>query len=468
LKRIPIIPALLAPLLIATIHAGGQPDEAGQAADPPDEHALAVVAILEAHVPEAARAEPNAWPLLTEAIGLHDRVFEAFAQTDATARAELDAMGYAWEIDVLRADLLAAPRRAGGAGATAREAERLRRLAGPGRALLQCLDEEGLFRILDRLAAAQRVVPPAESALAAPDISIDIRLLASACLARMHEAPDAETYAEAFGQALALGRIGADRGTIDAGIDGFGIRTQALDAVIGRIARGELDAAWCGALAETLDRQSHAPSVVLALETQRLVELRWLDAHYSRQAAQGHPNAAADGIEGRIPPRALVRDAFNSRMDALIALAREPCAARLPGGVVEPWDDDLHVLDVMIPPVRSILRQADREAIDRAGLRVMLALELWRLEHGEFTPRLEDLVPGMLDRVPTDPCTGGPLGYRLIDAKGATPIEAYVLYSAGRDRTNDQGRATNRAPLRALSPAGAASDYVINRPRSGR
>lgn len=62
-----------------------------------------------------------------------------------------------------------------------------------------------------------------------------------------------------------------------------------------------------------------------------------------------------------------------------------------------------------------------------------LALDLYREDRGELPTSLSELVPDYLPEEPLDPFGSGPLNYRRIDQ------ERYLLYSLGRNRTDDGG-----------------------------
>jgi len=62
-----------------------------------------------------------------------------------------------------------------------------------------------------------------------------------------------------------------------------------------------------------------------------------------------------------------------------------------------------------------------------------LAVERFRLAHGQLPEDLQELVPQFLSAVPDDPFDGQSLRYHRL-AKG------YVVYSIGRDGHDDGGR----------------------------
>jgi len=61
-----------------------------------------------------------------------------------------------------------------------------------------------------------------------------------------------------------------------------------------------------------------------------------------------------------------------------------------------------------------------------------VAVERYRLGHGFWPDRLDDLVPRNLSRIPTDPFDGQPLRYKRLD-------DGVVIYSIGADRKDDGG-----------------------------
>jgi hypothetical protein len=77
-----------------------------------------------------------------------------------------------------------------------------------------------------------------------------------------------------------------------------------------------------------------------------------------------------------------------------------------------------------------------KEAKNLAYLRVSIAavaVERFRVAHGQLPQSLNDLVPQFLSAVPADPFDGKPLRYHRL-AKG------YVIYSVGADGQDDGGR----------------------------
>jgi hypothetical protein len=69
---------------------------------------------------------------------------------------------------------------------------------------------------------------------------------------------------------------------------------------------------------------------------------------------------------------------------------------------------------------------------DRDAALVAIALELYHRREGKWPARLEQLVPGLLPRVPVDQFDGKPLRYLLIEGRPS-------VYSVGPNRRDDGG-----------------------------
>ncbi|MBL9141291.1 MAG: hypothetical protein JNK53_05435 [Phycisphaerae bacterium] len=85
------------------------------------------------------------------------------------------------------------------------------------------------------------------------------------------------------------------------------------------------------------------------------------------------------------------------------------------------------------PPIDALTQQ-------RRALKVMFALEHWRLDKGGYPATLSELVPQYLAAVPNDTRSGKPLGYRRLEPGSDAQGRAYLLYSLGEDATDHEGR----------------------------
>jgi hypothetical protein len=97
------------------------------------------------------------------------------------------------------------------------------------------------------------------------------------------------------------------------------------------------------------------------------------------------------------------------------------------------WDRYM-LKQLLLPAATKAVQSAmESTAIQRIAL-ATIAVERYRLKHGELPQRLSDLVTELLDAVPTDPADGQPLRYRGLE-------KGFVVYSVGADKQDDQGDA---------------------------
>lgn len=94
--------------------------------------------------------------------------------------------------------------------------------------------------------------------------------------------------------------------------------------------------------------------------------------------------------------------------------------------------------------------RAEQSLAQRDGLTVAIALELHRRRAGHYPATLEEIPRELLPSIPTDPFTGSPIGYRLVDGRP-------LVYSVGADRDDDNGRG---AQLRGGDPDPRASEWA--------
>ncbi|MEK6701987.1 MAG: hypothetical protein AABZ53_06975 [Planctomycetota bacterium] len=113
------------------------------------------------------------------------------------------------------------------------------------------------------------------------------------------------------------------------------------------------------------------------------------------------------------------------------------------------------------------LRQADRERLERRGIRLLLAIEKHRVVTGKYPESLSELVPSQLPSLPLDPWSGKSFLYRRVDPALDRLARPYLLYSVGEDRTDDGGVEMKEPPKHDtwVWPIEPKSDVIINRPR---
>jgi hypothetical protein len=129
--------------------------------------------------------------------------------------------------------------------------------------------------------------------------------------------------------------------------------------------------------------------------------------------------------------------------------------------------------DLFLPALNSAAIAEDRANNTLDLTRLAAALAVYRAEQGAYPEKLDDLVPGVLDKLPVDLYNAKPFFYQRTN-------DGYLLYSAGENRADDggssemmntfQGQQLNdldeaaQEKLRAMIPAGA-DDMSIRLPR---
>jgi hypothetical protein len=86
-----------------------------------------------------------------------------------------------------------------------------------------------------------------------------------------------------------------------------------------------------------------------------------------------------------------------------------------------------------LPSVPAAMEEDAKHTARIRAARTALAIERYRLAHGQLPDSLTELVPTYLDAVPKDPFDGQPLRYRKCEV-------GYFVYSVGADLTDDGGK----------------------------
>ena len=88
-----------------------------------------------------------------------------------------------------------------------------------------------------------------------------------------------------------------------------------------------------------------------------------------------------------------------------------------------------------MPRMSRTLVVAARAETFRRMVVLALGIKEFELAHGTAPADLDQLVPGILPRLPVDPMSGGPFKYRVTEGK-------WLLYSVGEDGEDDGGDPT--------------------------
>ncbi|HYC99647.1 MAG TPA: hypothetical protein VEB22_00340 [Phycisphaerales bacterium] len=152
--------------------------------------------------------------------------------------------------------------------------------------------------------------------------------------------------------------------------------------------------------------------------------------------------------------------AVDNYFDSVAARAAQPMWKRDPAPEGMGADRGL-LVDLAAYRVEALLPWHDSQVVVRDGVSVMVALERYRLDRGEYPVSLAELVGSRLSAIPLDPATGKPLLYkRLVPADRHG--RGYLLYSAGADGV-DNGGDGGPSPWENLRPGrGRGYDYIVN------
>jgi hypothetical protein len=145
---------------------------------------------------------------------------------------------------------------------------------------------------------------------------------------------------------------------------------------------------------------------------------------------------------------------FMKLMDESLAVWQLPAHERMAAARVlnGKWQDALRSVFRIHESTSIVLEDVKGELTELAQLSVAhtaLAIERYRLSHGQPPTSLDDLVPGYLSQVPQDPFDGRPLRYGRLEP-------GFIVYSIGPDETDDAGK--QRRPVKG-SKGGAVSAY---------
>ncbi len=92
----------------------------------------------------------------------------------------------------------------------------------------------------------------------------------------------------------------------------------------------------------------------------------------------------------------------------------------------------LFPLNIVLPALDAAISASHQNRFRYDFVRLVLALHLHRIAHGEWPDTLQDMVPEYLSEIPRDPFDGESLRYRLVDG---LPL----IWSIGADRIDQSG-----------------------------
>ena len=102
------------------------------------------------------------------------------------------------------------------------------------------------------------------------------------------------------------------------------------------------------------------------------------------------------------------------------------------------------LVQLLLPALSQVEEAVDREAARRAALRLTLAAQRYRRQHGDWPAKLEDLVPDFIDTLPADPF--GKSGESLRLKRDGDEL---LIYSLGLNEVDDGGTLDERDTRRS-------------------
>jgi len=91
------------------------------------------------------------------------------------------------------------------------------------------------------------------------------------------------------------------------------------------------------------------------------------------------------------------------------------------------------LVGLLMPAVRKVMGASDRSEQVQRNLHVAFALAAYRADNGRYPPRLDDLAPKYLAKVPGDIFSGKSLVYK-------PTATGYLFYSVGQNGKDEGGR----------------------------
>lgn len=341
--------------------------------------------------------------------------------------------------------------------------------------------------------------PPGESLIfqTIPDIG-HLRRLAQARIASMYQAltqGDADEALAALDQTLYIAQVNTHQALIVEQLIGRAIAGSAAGWLRQALMQHQLEATTYAQLLKTFQQRLPLGPTKIALQGERLIMLDMIQHLYSDDGTGGGRLLLAEigdivqitgaGSSTKLPKgealaivnlggffyanRTEITETANDFFDHLIRLSKLSRADRR----ADPFDENavfqalgwqFMPLNMLMPALGRAIDARDAIDCEIAGTIIMLALEQYRAQTGQYPDSLEDLTPAILEDIPSDPFSVEGFVYRtLVD----DPLgKGYVLYSIGADGVDNKGAINSIEPRNALSDRhGFGSDFVLNAPK---
>ncbi|MFZ4573037.1 MAG: hypothetical protein ACOYN0_01485 [Phycisphaerales bacterium] len=415
--------------------------------------------------------EDDAWAALREASSLQRSIMFAHPRKDPKGQAVYPDF-----------TLISQPQRS--RTAEAAEADRLSR--DYALELLGHFRSDGLFDAARKIASRRRTARASLSPAGMPLLWEDLlhlsesRILARIQFARVFlaaERGDVDEAADAYETCLAIARVLSAQATGEEWRTAASIELQAHRYALHALTLHP-DPAWADAFAAAAARQGTADNPSHALDADRLLAIdfiAWVFSDPSR-VRFGRVSLAADpvlrslgmpadpfGQVGTFSQNLAAVETHFSRVRGFFSL---PIHKRRVTPLPDSEESPLVLVRSVLPYVHTKAYVADWLAATRAALGAVIAIERYRMEHHQYPETLDELRPGLLEHIPSDPFTGEPLIYEVLDPSVDPFHRGYLLRSVGPDLTDGHATQTPGSWFNQFkyNRSREASDIVFNSP----
>ena len=342
--------------------------------------------------------------------------------------------------------------------------------------------------------------PPDESLIfqTIPDVA-QLRRLARARIASMYQAlgqGDADEAVAALDQTLYVAQVNTHQSLIIEQLVGRAIAAAAAGRLRQALMHYQLDATTYAQLLKTFQQRLPLGPTKIALQGERLIMLDMIQRVYSDDGKGGgrlllaeiddmvqmtgagsstsRPKAGALALVNLggffYANRTEITETANDFFDQMIRRSRLSRADRR----ADPFDEHAFFqtlswrfmpMNMLMPALGRAIDARDAIDCDLAGTIIMLALEQYRAQTGQYPDSLEKLTPAILDDIPSDPFSVDGFVYRKLADE---PLgKGYVLYSIGADGVDNNGATDSIETRNAFSDRhGRGLDFVLNAPKS--
>jgi hypothetical protein len=297
--------------------------------------------------------------------------------------------------------------------------------------------------------------------LQSPPLTVQARFAARLIGVRLREqlaTGDAVGATRTAETLLALGTTISGHGTLIESLVGLASQAVAFDAMRQAASRPGMERSMARAMLDVLAQRPRVAPAALSLETERMLVLDtvqrvfsddgegdgfFMPAEWAKISGESATAVAmASGVFSRFASRRETTDKAQRYFDAAITASAEHRGDRkliaLTGMNASLTPRDV-VLQLMLPSVSKFMTSFDRFETTIAATQTLLAIELYRAQHGTPPASLDALVPSILPALPADVfAPDGRLRYAL---RTPTPDDArdFVLYSVGGDGEDNGG-----------------------------